>query len=298
MGRISFVFLFFCFVSNAHSKTDRSYVEVQAFLMNLEKTYPKSAEVFTMALSDSGDPIQGVKLGSGQTPHLVVGTHHGNEYGSTEVALAFAESVAKDPIPDQTLYVIPVLNIPGYNTRNRYEKVGEEEEANYFDANRDYPSPCDTEGPFHLKSTRALAEFIADKKIVGSATLHTYTGAVLYPWGISTHDVKTEYDEFFIQLTRIATAHSGYLYGNASDLIYPADGTFEDYAFMEHGVWSVLFELGYSHMPTDAEIQSMIDTNVPGLRDMFLAMPTERAERHAFTGVCDLTMRRRDRHDE
>lgn len=285
------VFLFvLLFVSlSANATIDRTYSGVQEYLIELNQKYPKTTEIFTLTTSDMGDPIQGIRIGTGSVSHLVVGTHHGNEYGSTEVALAFATSVAEQPIKNQTLYVIPVLNVTGYNSRNRYEKSA----SGYHDANRDYPGPCGTSGPFSLKSTQALANFVATNKIVGSATLHTYTGAVLYPWGISTVDVKTEYDDFFIDLTKIATTFSGYLFGNSTDLLYPADGTFEDWAFWQHGVWSILFELGYSHSPSDAEIDQMIAGNVPGLRAMFERMPSERAEKHEFTGKCDAFRRGR-----
>ena len=45
---------------------------------------------------------------------IVVGTHHGNEYGATEtVTKAFAEALAaQNPIPwTNIIYVIPVLNV-------------------------------------------------------------------------------------------------------------------------------------------------------------------------------------------
>ena len=116
----------------------------------------------------------------------MVATHHGNEYGSSEVAMAAAKDLAEQPISDQTVYVVPVLNIQGYNSRDRYETTADKR---YQDPNRDYPCPCGTDGPFALKSTQALANFIDHEGIVTSATLHTFYPAVVYPWGFSTHDL-------------------------------------------------------------------------------------------------------------
>ena len=48
---------------------------------------PKSSP---SALRISGDTIIGLKIGNGPVNNLVVGTHHGNEYGATEVTRAFA----------------------------------------------------------------------------------------------------------------------------------------------------------------------------------------------------------------
>lgn len=281
---------------NAGDISEKKYSDVKDFMHELVRLHPDTTRSVTVGTSDSGNTIEGVAIGHGATHNLVVGTHHGNEYGSTEVAMAFAASLAENPIAEQTVYVIPVLNISGYNKRNR-----EEIDAQGYsrDPNRDYPGPCGTEGPHHLKSTAALAKFIDQENIVASATLHTYYPAVVYPWGISTYDVSTPYDDLFISLGHYATETSHYTVGNSTQVIYPADGTYEDYAFWKFGAWSMLFELGYSHSPSQSDINEMIRTNVPGLRKMLEQAPRARAENHEFTGRCDVgRMARRDKHDE
>jgi len=277
------------------SSTNRKYADVKMFVQRLAATYPDKVKTFSLGVSDSKDEILGVKIGSGPVHNIVVSTHHGNEYGSAELALAFAESVAKAPIDGQTIYVIPVLNIGGYNARTREELDGR---GTSYDPNRNYPSPCGTEGPFTLKSTKALADLVEREKIVTSATLHTYYPAVMYPWGISTRDLATPYPDEFNKLVNDATEESHYQVGNSTEVLYPADGAYEDYAFMQHGIWSILFELGYSHTPSESEIQTMVSTNVPGLRRMFVNAPKVTAVNHAFTGTCDKTLRSRDKHDE
>lgn len=279
----------------AKAETRRNYAGMKTALQKLASEHPAAASVFTLAESDSKESIVGLKLGNGPVKNLVVATHHGNEYGSSEVALAFAESLALAPIEGQTVYVIPVLNIGGYNARTRNER---DAKGISRDANRDYPGPCGTEGPFTLKSTRALADFVAKEEIVSSATLHTHYPAVMFPWGISTRDLATPYPEIFRDLVNWATEDSRYQVGNSTEVLYPADGAFEDYAFWKHGVWSILFELGYSHSPSENQIQDMIRTNVPGLRRMLERAPRARATNHAFSGQCDLRLRSLDRHDE
>jgi carboxypeptidase T len=275
----------------------RTYADVKAFMAKIVADHPKTAEFFTLGDSDSGEQIVGLKIGSGPVNHVVVGTHHGNEYGATEVTKGFAESVAANPIQGQTLWVVPVLNISGFNSRNRYERGTN---GKSFDPNRNYPGPCGTEGPFTLKSTAALARFIEEKNIVASATLHTYGPLVLYPWGISAkgNDLKTAYDDLFIQLGKEAAFMSGYEVGNSTEALYAADGTYEDYAFWKVGAWSMLFELGSSHSPSQSSVDEMVRTNVPGIRRMMEQAPTQRAEKHDFLGKCDTRLRGLDRHDE
>lgn len=293
MVSLCFSNLAFASIDPTNSAT-RTYKEVKSILEKIVADNPTNAAIFELGQGDSGDIIKGLKIGNGPVSNIVVATHHGNEYGSTEVALAVAESLAQSPIKGQTVFVIPVLNISGYNAKQRREMKGEDS----FDPNRNYPGPCGTEGPFTLKSTAALASFIEHEKIVTSATLHTFYPAVVYPWGLASQDLSTHYDDLFKDLVKAATQESGYQTGNSTQVIYAADGTYEDYAFWQHGIWSILFELGYSHDPSPAEVTTLVKVNVPGIRRMLEQAPLSRAEKHAFEGKCDGSARLTDRHDE
>jgi carboxypeptidase T len=275
------------------------YHKVQAALKALNAKYPKDTELFSLGMSGAGESIDGIKIGHGSVNNLIVATHHGNEYGSTEVALGSAADLAKSPIATQTVWVIPVLNISGFDHDRREESlVGNVDDDNTSDPNRDYPGPCGSEGPFHLKSTMLLADFVDSHNIVASATLHTFYPVVAYPWGFTTPDLSTPYDQLFIDLAKVATSVSNYPIGNSSEAIYPANGTFEDYSFWKHGMWTLLFELGDSHNPSEAQLTELVRVNVPGLRAMMEHAPLIRAADHDFHGRCDSRLRILDRHDE
>lgn len=280
--------------ANADISADRDYENVARFLQDLQTRYPQNVRGFTLGTSDQGIPIYGVQIGTGALKNLVVAIHHGNEYPSAEVALNFAESLAQNPFPDQTVFVIPVLNIDGYQRRSRYETV----HGARLDLNRDYPGPCGTEGPFNSNSTKALADFIAQNDIVSAATIHTYKPAVVYPWGISTEDVVTPYTPMFDTLAKAATVESHYEIGYSTIVMYPADGTFEDYAFWKHGIYSLLFEVGGSNRPSRRELEETVHSNVTGLREMLKLSPKTRAENHAFEGKCSSAMGLLDLHLE
>lgn len=248
-----------------------------------------NAQLFTMGTNDQGQPIQGLKIGNGATKALVVGTHHGNEYGSTEVALGFAAYLAKAPIKDLTVFVIPVLNISGYNAGIRYERNLTKE---LVDSNRDYTGPCKVGPSYKLKSTLALTQFLVSQNIAISATLHTFSPVVVYPWGISTHDLSTPYDAQYKKLVAAATVESRYKTGNNTEMLYAADGTFEDYAFWKHGIWSLLFELGTTHNPSQQSVANMVAVNNPGIKRFLEQAPRARATQFAFTGRCDYSKSR------
>lgn len=261
------------------SNYDRAVQTIQ----QIAQQNPGTTKLMTIGTNDKGLPIQGLQIGSGAVNALIVATHHGNEYGSTAVAMGVADSLAKNPMPGLTVYVVPVLNISGYNQNNRYETGT----TTSYDANRDYPGPCKSGSTFNLKSTKSLADFVDQKNIAISATLHTYWPAVVYPWGISTHDLSTPHDDQYKSLVKAATVESGYQTGNNTEVLYPADGTFEDYAYWKHGIWSLLFELGFSHTPDQTAIKNMVEANIPGIRRFLEQSPKERATIHNFSGRCD-----------
>jgi hypothetical protein len=133
---------------------------------------------------------------------------------------------------------------------------------------------------------------------VTAATLHTFHPAVVYPWGFGTPDLTPPYLDIFKLLVGAATVESGYATGNSTEVIYPASGTFEDYAFWSHGIWAILFELGHTHKPYQNDIDEMVKVNVPGIRRMLASAPAARAAEHEFHGKCDKLMSIHDRHDE
>ncbi len=260
-----------------------NYDKVVTTLNQIHQAHPNTTQILTIGVSDQGVPIYALQIGSGAVNSLIVGTHHGNEYGSTAVALGVADNLANSPIDGQTVFVVPVLNISGFNAGNRFENGI----SGSFDANRDYPGPCKAGKTFNLKSTKALADFLVEKNIQVSATLHTYWPAVVYPWGISTKDLSTPYDAQYIDLVKAATVESGYQTGNNTQVLYAADGTFEDYAYWKHGIWTLLFELGFSHNPDQTAIKNMVDVNVPGIRRFLTQSPKVRVTNHNFAGTCD-----------
>lgn len=283
--------------AQAAEPSKKKYTDIKNFMQELVRTHPGTVRSIIVGESDSGEAIHGVAIGDGPVHNLIVATHHGNEYGSTEVGMAVAASLADQPIADQTVYVIPVLNIGGYNNKFRNERG---KNGVSVDPNRDYPGPCGSEGPHLLKSTASLSKFMDRENIVISATLHTYNPAVVYPWGFATRDNKTAYENEFKQLVKNAVTVSQYETGNSAEVIYPANGTYEDHAFWRSGVWSVLFELGTSHYPSQKDIDKMIRVNVPGIRNMLEKGPKARAENHEFTGNCSKMgfNGKYDKHDE
>ncbi|MCC7440969.1 MAG: hypothetical protein IT285_05025 [Bdellovibrionales bacterium] len=246
---------------------------------------PTIATGFELGVNDQGEAILGIRFEAAQpstsprVSQLLVGTHHGNERLSADVSLSFARRMVgalKNPsapesagLVDQVMYVVPVLNIGGFNLNRRYENNAA---GATVDPNRDYPDPCLAEkANFQLKSTRALADFLVRENITASVTVHGYIGTFTYPWGIFTADTHTPDHAAYDVIGRRAVAANGYRTGTHTDLIYGTAGAYEDFAYHDHGVWTMLLEL--AHSPNLAR-----DTTA--LATFFQLAPRARSESH------------------
>lgn len=250
-------------------------------------------EKVTIGRNDQGMEIEGVTIhGSDSGEHpvhvLVVGSHHGNETLSVDVAMETAtqaiqamkqpSSTYHETLKNHVIHVIPVLNIGGYNRNSR-----EEYDANgrSRDPNRDYPDPCGGVQKFRLASTTALARYMNDIEFASAVTIHGYIGTFTYPWGTYTNQTHTPDHEVFHRIAAKSAAVNGYRIGTHADVIYATNGAFEDWAYHTHGTWTMLLELRRdANVTRDAE----------SLLAYFSVAPTAPSQFHEHVGQCRSVM--------
>lgn len=199
--------------------------------------------LFSLGKNDQGVDIMGIVLGdsaSAEVRHLVVGTHHGNERAAAIVPLHFIEEIQKTRKSSEAYFVIPVLNVSGYNASRR-EETGSDRRSH--DSNRDYEDPCTTKEDFKLRSTTLLAQLIQLEDITSAVSVHGYVGTLTYPWGTTASDYATKDDAFMEVWAQKAAKINNYRVGTHGAAIYPAAGAFEDWAYYKYGVWSYLLEI-------------------------------------------------------
>lgn len=243
------------------------YAKIKARLAELDKL--PNTTLFTLGQNDQGTDIMGIIVGdmsTAKTKYVVVGTHHGNERASAEVPLIFTEMVANSYDPNVLYYVVPVLNISGYNVSRR-EETGSDGDTH--DANRDYEDACSTKQDFQLKSTTLISELIEREDVVSAVTVHGYIGTFTYPWGTQARDYTTLDDAFFSAWAKKAVKINNYKIGTHGGAIYPATGAFEDWAYYKLGVWSFLLEI---RSPS-----SDLKKDAATLVEFFKNSPTERS---------------------
>lgn len=259
-------------------------------LDQLAAAHPAFVTPMDLGTNDQGVLIRGVKIedpaapGFAKPKHLVVAVHHGNEELSADVAQSFAERLVAaledsgsplNPALRRNVYfVVPVLNVTGYNASRREETS---RNGRTLDPNRDYPDPCTTDQPFQLASTKNLSDFVAEQGIVAAVTIHGYIGTFTYPWGIFTTNTHTPDHAAFQDMSRQVVAVNRYSTGTHADAIYPTAGAFEDWAYHEHGVWVMLLEI--ANRPN-------VQRDADSLLKYFAVAPAERSMRHDHLGTC------------
>ncbi len=214
--------------------------------MNALKTqYSSFASMVSIGTNDDGVELYGLRISvtpSAPDPkkvaHLVVGTHHGNELAAPLFTMHFTEEILKryasqelyrGNLADTEWMILPVLNVSGYNGANRHEHG--------HDPNRDYPCPCPAGTVEKLKSIRNLMDHMKTRVYSGTLTVHGYVGSLTYPWGVFANISHTLDHNQYEKITAKAAAINGYRHGTHTDVVYPANGTYEDYAYFQHGMW-------------------------------------------------------------
>lgn len=263
------------------------YKDVVDTLQTFHQQYPQFTKIVSIGQNNEGTELYALRVSvtpeksdPNKVGHIVVSTHHGNELKAPVFTLYWLRELLqrynswelyKGRLAQTEWVVLPVLNVTGYNAGQRHE-YGR-------DPNRDYPGPCSSSGGGKLKSIQTLINFMGDRVFSGSLTVHGYIGTLTYPWGVDTDQTHTHDHNLFSSITAKAAQYNGYRHGTSTDLIYPVNGSYEDYAYWKYGMWSLLLELDTGN---DNDIRNTSKA-IHAYFDQLDASPSTKNE---FTGNC------------
>ena len=196
---------------------------------------------------------------------LYTGLHHAREPQSMTTVLYtmyyLLENYGTDPevthlIDNRELYFIPVLNPDGYvfnettdpNGGGFWRKNRRDNGGNEFgvDLNRNYsyewgrddsgsssnPGSQTYRGPapFSEPETAALRDFALTRDFRAAFNYHSYSNVLLHSWGYE-RGVYTPDQDLFTEISAEMTRVNDYEFGQAADVLYPANGASDDWHY-------------------------------------------------------------------
>lgn len=208
---------------------------------------------------------------------FIVGCHHAREWISVEVPLLFASylleyyennSYVHNLVDHAQIYIMPIENPDGLEFSIHTYRLWRKNRAyngNFswgVDTNRNYgfmwgyddigsnPDPTSLvyRGPYAFSEpeTTAIQEFLLEHPPAGAISYHNYSQVILVPWGYTDIYTPDHAQHRMIANTMsdlmFAVNGNRYAFG-AAELMYPTNGTFEDWVYGTFTVPAFCIEL-------------------------------------------------------
>jgi succinylglutamate desuccinylase len=247
-----------------------AYSELVKYFATLPQKYPEFIQVSQYGKTPGDRPLVVLKVSypkrfvnprvvssRAQTlAILITGTTHGDEYLGIEDRLPewFAKEGVKDPAiapyfqAGGAIYLIPIFNPDGYDTRRRENSRGK-------DLNRDFSVRQAKFEGFTEVETQAARDMLINQlqvnqqRLLISMDYHCCIGAALYPWSFAkAPELPGDYLALYKAYGKIIQNNFGadFRVGKTPDVLgYSAIGTSKDYYYENYGSMSFTFEGEY-----------------------------------------------------
>ncbi|KAH8412137.1 hypothetical protein KR009_000023 [Drosophila setifemur] len=256
-------------------KKYNNLAEIYAWLDEILAAYPVTTEGFVLGQSYEGRTIRGIKISfkSGNPGVFIESNIHAREWITSATAtwlinefLTSEDEFVRQLAESHDWYIVPVLNVDGFvytHDKDRmWRKTRQPSDISTcvgVDPNRNYDShwmenggasenPCaeDYGGPrpFSEPEIQAMSDFVSSikDKINVMLAFHSYSQLLLSPYGHTKEEFPPNYND----MMEVAKAYGDavesmpygtiYRYGSAADVLYPASGATNDWAYNEQGI--------------------------------------------------------------
>jgi predicted deacylase len=195
---------------------------------------------------------------------LLVGTHHGDEWSSTEATLAHVDQLLRGDASVRNLlrsyafYILPVLNADGHEASPPTRA-----NADGADINRDYAYPNRSEGSsFKEKETQLIKALQDEVGFRAAVTFHSGSTSVLWSWCYTT---TPSTDDARLSSLGVSSAQAmGFSTYSASAFDYVTQGEYIDYAYMKSKTLAFTVEVSTVKIPAISTIPQVVATTWKG----------------------------------
>ena len=229
-------------------------------------------DLWAVRISDNPD------LNEGEPEILYTALHHAREPQSMATIVYFMyyllENYGTNPdvtylVNNRELYFVPVLNPDGYvynqqtnpngggywrkNRRNNGNGTfGVDLNRNYgfqwgYDNSGSSPDPGDETyrgtAAFSEPETQVIRDFCNVHTFKLGLNYHSYQNILIYPWGYINALPPAPDDGIFIALAEDMTQFNNYDHGNSTQLLYPVNGSSDDWMYGEQTTKDKIFSM-------------------------------------------------------
>ncbi len=253
-----------------------SYTSLMNDLSALVQAHPDIARLDTIGYSVQGRALVFLKISDNVNqrefePEVrIVGTHHGNEWPSTEIPYMFAQylldNYGTNPqvtqlVNEREIWIMPLFNPDGHEMQQRRN-------ANNVDLNRDYGYMWGGEGsssyPYSQPETQAMYEFSQQHNFTLSLSYHTYGEVVNYIWNWAP-DPPPDSTQI-VEISEHYASYNGYWVTEGYQW-YQTLGDLNDYSYGIDSDIDWTIELANEFVPPYSQIPGIFEENRQAMLD-------------------------------
>ena len=241
---------------------------VKSYLSNAASAHAGLVTFTKLGVSRQGREIDVIAI-SHRDPSTVPaiyfnGTHHGDEWSSTEGILGLAdylvthhdEPAVKSTLDQYAIWLQPLVNPDGHDARTREDSQGN-------DPNRDYEYPTgNPSAAYRLPEIKLVRDLVARIKPRGAAAYHSGIEEVIWPWCYTGSDApNAQAASTAGKIVADAMGFDRYLQSYDD---YPTTGEFIDFTYSKYGALSLTFEVSTAKTPSAASLDRVVKNSVKG----------------------------------
>jgi predicted deacylase len=242
--------------------------EIAQYLRGQAQAYPSLVQFQVLGDSDEHREIAYLVVTKSTAPDAPAlyfnGTHHGNEWSSTEGILGLIDYLIQHRddaevsgwLTRYRFFLQPLVNPDGHAASTR-------EDVNGADPNRDYAFPELNENDAFKTHIIQVVKKLTDKvKFRAAVAYHSGIEEVLWSWCYTGNHI-TDYDLLYTLAKKAATAMGFDRYLQSYD-DYFTQGEFIDYLYMKQRTLALTFEVSEIMTPPESELEAIVNRSIQG----------------------------------
>jgi len=250
--------------------------EINNFLRLEAKQNPKFVWFQNLGHSVQNREISYVIISHGNPRKLPAiylnGTHHGDEWSSTESILALidflvghhSEAIVAHILDSYALFLQPLVNPDGHAASTREDSFGR-------DPNRDYAYPgSDPSKVFQVPEIRLVKNLVDQVHFHGAIAFHSGFEEILWPWCYT--NLSTGDHNVLAQTSQVVAQSMGFDRFLQSYFDYPTEGEFIDYLYAKDRTLALTFEVSEIKTPPVSSLSGIVSNSIKGTLTYIFAL--------------------------